>query len=185
MNNDAPNLRSTRRKRLGKTQVKQRPMPGRRIFREFARWTIFSLAIASTVYGVVFLGNQFPFDVAQECITHTRLGLHIHPHLTIRINGIRRTIPTDIGIPSANCMRPVHTHDDTGKLHIEWTSPRDFTLGDFFRIWGQTFSENQILGYQADATHGITLTVNGKSNQEYERLILKDNDRIIIEYGVR
>jgi hypothetical protein len=94
------------------------------------------LAVSGAAYGFLTLQKQYPFDVAQVCVTHARLGLHIHPHLSVGINGVTQTIPANIGISGHDCMRPVHTLDDSGTLHVEWTSPRDFTLGDFFRIWG-------------------------------------------------
>lgn len=37
----------------------------------------------------------------------------------------------------------------------------DYTLKDLFLIWGQVFNSTQILSFKTDATHSITLTVNG------------------------
>ena len=82
-------------------------------------------------------------------------------------------------------MRPIHTHDATGTLHVEWSAPRDFILGDFFKVWGEPFSREQLLGHQAGTTHAVTLTVNGVPSLDYEKLLLRDNDRIVIEYKAR
>ena len=122
------------------------------------------------------------FNVIRECINHINLGLHIHPHLEIVISGERQIIPANIGIESANCMRPVHTHDISGTLHIEWKRPRDFVLADFFKVWTRTFNQNQILDSVVDENHEIILTVNGEQSEEYENLIMKDGDRIVIMY---
>lgn len=39
---------------------------------------------------------------------------------------------------------PIHTHDDTGIIHIESPVKRDFTLADFFAVWNKPFSKDQI-----------------------------------------
>jgi len=121
------------------------------------------------------------FDVMDECIQHVNLKLHIHPHLEIIINGDKQVIPANIGVDSI-CMRSVHTHDATGTIHIEWKRPRDFTLEEFFKVWGKTFNQDQILDYAADENHETVMTVNGNRSEEYENLIMRDGDRIVIIY---
>jgi len=106
---------------------------------------------------------------------------HIHPHLTIIINGQNVTIPEDIGI-SLTCERVLHTHDDTGTIHVEPNYYQRFTLGDFFSVWGGPFSESQILNYVADQNHAIVMTVNGVPSSEYQNLVLEDKQQIVIEY---
>ncbi len=110
--------------------------------------------------------------------------MHIHPQLSILINGGHLGIPANIGI-TADCMRPIHTHDASSQLHVEWTAARDFTLGEFFRIWGKTFTKNQIFDYKTNETRMVILTVNGVPNQDFENLVLRDNDQIVIEYRQR
>ena len=121
------------------------------------------------------------FDLMNECVQHINASLHIHPGLEIIINGEKQEIPANIGV-SPNCMRPVHTHDQTGIIHIEWKTKRDFLLSDYFRVWGKTFNQNQIFDYQADENHEIVVTVNGQRSEEYERLIMRDHDQIVIIY---
>ncbi|TSC90755.1 MAG: hypothetical protein G01um10142_246 [Parcubacteria group bacterium Gr01-1014_2] len=121
------------------------------------------------------------FDLMSKCVQHINASLHIHPELEIIINGEKQAIPANIGITS-DCMRPVHTHDQAGIIHIEWKTKRDFPLSDFFRVWGKTFNQNQILDYRTDEGHEIILTVNGQRSEEYENLIMRDRDRISIIY---
>ncbi len=109
-------------------------------------------------------------DILKTCVNHTSPGMHIHPDLRIEINGEREDIPANIGI-SGNCMRPLHTHDSMGKIHVEFPRAHNFTLGDFFHVWDKPFPD------------AITMTVNGQANTEYENLILKDHDQIEIEYA--
>jgi hypothetical protein len=154
--------------------------------RRLVIWSALALLAGAGIFGAARFAakDDAGFDVTRECVTHGQLGMHIHPQLSILVNGGHIAIPANIGI-TADCMRPVHTHDASSQLHVEWTSKRDFTLGDFFRVWDKTFSKNQIFDYKANDTHAVTLTVNGVPSQEFEKLVLRDNDRIVIEYKRR
>lgn len=121
-------------------------------------------------------------SLANLCVQHSGgLRAHYHSKLTIIIDGQTQTIPTNIGI-TANCMRPVHTHDASGTIHIETPDNRAVYLRDFFGIWGKAFGRDYIFDKRADAAHRIRMTVNGKNSEEYENLVLRDGDEIIINY---
>jgi hypothetical protein len=76
---------------------------------------------------------------------------HIHAHLSIFVDGQLQRIPTNVGIvpagnTTAGCTYPLHTHDASGKLHVEAPAPARFTLGQFFAIWGQPLSRSNVAG---------------------------------------
>src|SRR5205823_2886822 len=77
----------------------------------------------------------------------------------------------------------IHTHDATGKLHIESPAIQTFYLQDFFTVWGQSFSTEDILGHHADADHLITMTVDGQGSTAFGSQELHDGDDIVIWYG--
>lgn len=120
-------------------------------------------------------------DVVMSCTTDMATQFHIHPSLTIMIDGEKRTIPKDVGIDDG-CMHPLHTHDDTGEIHVEAPVKRDFTLGDFFAVWHMPFDKDHILDKTADDGHEVRLLVNGTLSQDYENLVLRDKDKIMISY---
>jgi hypothetical protein len=130
--------------------------------------------------------DQLLADLVTQVRQHDegRLALHIHPHLTIMINGRPLTIPANIGITPRGAG-PVHTHDDSGTIHVESEVLRTFYLKDFFRAWGRTFTPRNLLGYRADAAHEITMTVNGQPSTEFGDLVLRDRDEIVLSYGPR
>ena len=64
------------------------------------------------------------------CLDLNNISTHIHVH----IEGM--DIPKNIGI-SPGCFMPLHTHDTTGWIHLESSTPREFTLRQFFEIWGK------------------------------------------------
>jgi len=52
-------------------------------------------------------------------------------------------IPANIGF-SSDCARPLHTHDDTGTIHVETDVNQNYTIADFFLIWGKIFNSSGI-----------------------------------------
>lgn len=159
----------------------------RKTTRKIFIWVLVILGIGGGIFGIMKLNSQSSYDQAQfdvttECVTHGNLGMHIHPLLSIFIDGEKQDISANIGIVSSTCFRPIHTHDASGKLHIEWRTLRDFTLGEFFKVWDRSFSKGQIFDYKVDKTHTLTITVNGIPSEKYEDLILKDGNRIEIHY---
>ena len=123
--------------------------------------------------------------IASVCLAdHNSLSSHDHAQLTIVINGSEIDIESNIGIGNPDCdgMKGIHTHDNTGRLHIETPSPMPAPLGAFFEIWGESFNENEIMGYKNDSNHEIVLTVNGEINELYDEYMMQDGDQIRIEY---
>ena len=112
---------------------------------------------------------------------------HIHTHLNIFMNGKEFVVPSNIGIIPDNCIYWLHTHDDTGVIHIESPDDRTFTLGQFFQIWGETFNNNQIFDKLVDNnTNTLNVYVNGKkvdSKTDYRQIPLNGHDEIVIIYG--
>ena len=111
---------------------------------------------------------------------------HIHMHLDIFINGKEFVVPSNIGIIPDNCIYWLHTHDNTGVIHIESPDDRTFTLGQFFQIWGETFNNNQIFDNIVEDNNTLNVYVNGKkvdSKTDYRQTPLNEHDEIVIVYG--
>jgi hypothetical protein len=70
---------------------------------------------------------------------------HVHAHLAIYRDGQMLALPAHIGLP-ASCNYEMHTHDNTGIIHIETPNLKQFTLGKFFDIWGETLSSTDVAG---------------------------------------
>ncbi len=125
------------------------------------------------------------FTPAAQCVQHsTSLSMHIHPVLEVYLEGQKVPIPANIGI-DPSCMKALHTHDDTGTIHIEYPQQHDFVLGDFFENWGMAFSKDKLIDKTADDTHTITMTVDGQPSDEYENLVMKDAQKIVIRYEAK
>jgi hypothetical protein len=110
-------------------------------------------------------------------------------------------IPGNVGFDNT-CARPIHTHDTSGTLHVETDVNRNYTVGDFFLIWGKllnssgVFVSNQGLPsylacvtgqlvyhshpslaifYKKDGPKSISMTVNGNPEPLLQNYVLLKN----------
>ena len=120
-------------------------------------------------------------DAALLCTSDMATQYHIHPSLHIVINGENVPVPAGIGL-TPTCMHSIHTHEEDNVIHIESPVEKQFTLGDFFAVWGKDFSKDKILDATTTPTTEIVVTVNGTKVDTYENTVLKDLDQIVISY---
>ncbi len=115
---------------------------------------------------------------------------HIHAHLRIYLNGTEKLIPYGVGILGPYQLAPsqagpfvadgrafywLHTHDETGVIHIESPVRRTFTPGNFFDMWGQPLTGNQA----GPATGTVTAFVDGQRVAGDPRDIPRDAHSVI------
>ena len=130
-------------------------------------------ALALVIWYLATLPPVSERDVLSMCVQHGRISMHIHPQIAIFINGKSELIPSNIGI-SPSCMRPIHTHDETGVVHLEFPGYREVKLGEFFRVWDKPFNQNW--------KGNIKMKVNDKDNSDFENYLMRDGDKIEIRY---
>jgi hypothetical protein len=90
---------------------------------------------------------------------------HIHSHLSIVLNGQLLRIPNNLGqVPATStttgCFYQIHNHDAAGRLHVESPVPVTYTLGSFFKIWGQPLSTTNVGGITGQPI-AVYVTDNG------------------------
>jgi len=79
---------------------------------------------------------------------------------------------------SRPCISPLHTHDTSGIMHTETSTPRPNTLGQFFTEWNRKLSSRCVASYCAPHTT-VAFYVDGKRFKGNPRTILLANHREI------
>jgi hypothetical protein len=108
---------------------------------------------------------------------------HFHVHITLYVDGNKTPVPSQVGIdPSTQTLAAIHTHDDTGIIHME-AGEKNFAppLQDVFNIWGVRFSGQCIGGYCG----GVEMWVNGHPNTQLGSYVLHEHDVITIVEGAQ
>ncbi|MGH9976849.1 MAG: hypothetical protein ACRD8Z_13600 [Nitrososphaeraceae archaeon] len=107
--------------------------------------------------------------------------LHLHPNLTLIVDGSPNSVPKNIGIDAPlykdhsldkygmTGMAPIHTHDSSGVIHVESNTNRNYTLDEFLDIWGLDLNNK-----------AIQISANGKPVNSLD-YILNDGDDLIME----
>jgi hypothetical protein len=136
--------------------------------------TIVAVLIAIIVGAILFLPKPAPDPIQlppylDHCVT-ANLVYHSHPNLAITVGGIAQTLPDTFETQyDAGCSRVMHTHDSTGVIHVETDQDVNYTLGDWFLIWGHwagstttaAFNSTQIFNNKVGNGHTLGMTVNG------------------------
>jgi len=120
----------------------------------------------------------------EEIHASPNIVMHVHANLVLVRNGEQLEIPKEIGIspdlwhdhsldnygPSSALLAPMHTHDTSGTIHIESTVDREYTLGEFLKIWGM------------DSSKIIKVTdAGGNDLHDYENHVLSRNEKLELE----
>jgi hypothetical protein len=134
----------------------------------------------------------WPANAAKSPARATALGLppegttmHEHANVQIFVHGQNERIPTDIGIDaSKGTIQSIHTHDDTGLVHLESSESREFTLGDFFGVWGVRFTPSCLGAYCNDGNNRLQVFVDGDEvTDDLQDVQLDDQTVIVVTYG--
>ncbi len=108
----------------------------------------------------------------------------VHHHALIHIynDGLLIPVAPNIGIHKP-AYSSVHTHDQTGVIHMESDIPHKFTIGDFFAIWGVRFGNASLGSLVNDGDKKVHVYVNGKPIADPVHYVMRDQDNIVVGYG--
>lgn len=120
-------------------------------------------------------------------------AIYMHSNLSILIDGKSIKVPSQIGIDynlwndhsldkfgfpgmpmdeegktTMPGMAPIYTTNDKGRITVGSVIERDYTLGEFLKIWGGLDLKDGL----------VNATVNGKPVDDYRNIILKDKAQI-------
>ena len=149
--------------------------PGRPVSGE--GWPVLPIAVAGLLIATAIVLGVFaalnnppkPGDPVNsvECNSTEQLAVHYHAHIAISFQGTDVPVPAQIGF-GPNCLYWLHTHSTDGVVHIEApsrASGRAFTLGDFFKVWGQPLSSTQVATLSVPSGGRVVIMVQGAKDK--------------------
>lgn len=130
------------------------------------------------------------FLVSGSSLGGNQMLLHSHVRLNVTVDGQPMIVPAHIGMVQVGKaedpllygnhsidqygmegMSPLHTHDDTGTIHVESNIVRNYTLGELLDIWKELNIDGKT----------VIVTVNDKPVSDFRNLILNDGERIKLD----
>lgn len=116
--------------------------------------------------------------------------MHDHISLNVTIDGTPIIVPIHIGMNQTwifadpllyanhildkygmGGMSPLHTHDSSGIIHVEFNKIRYYTLGEFLDIWK---------GLNTDGKN-VMVTVDGSPVSEFRSIVLNNGSKIVLD----
>jgi hypothetical protein len=117
----------------------------------------------------------------------------VHVYLLIAVHGHSVTVPALIGvngheeagtIVGPGFVSPLHTHDDTGLIHVHSPDHRTYRVGEIFDVWGVRFTDTCIGSYCENAPDTLRLFINGREQQgDLRRIPLENLQAITVVFG--
>jgi hypothetical protein len=119
------------------------------------------------------------------CDKVEHLVYHNHTKLVIKIQNETQNIPAGIGIIPNDCIFWLHTHDDSGIIHVESPIKTAFSLDQFLKVWDifdnssfiENFSKNNM-------TANVSMIAENGSQSKldnYKDIILENNAIITVD----
>lgn len=106
---------------------------------------IFGAVGAIVAIGLALALTSTPGEASAVIAHGERVVYHKHAFIEYYLDGVKQTVPADIGVPldgshplarhGPSGIAPVHTHDNTGLIHLESKDQRDYAFGDFLALW--------------------------------------------------
>ena len=100
------------------------------------------------------------------------LTFHAHFHVAFFLNADQLAVPQSIGSveprPGSHCYYAIHTHERSGKIHLEAPAQGVFTLGQMFRIWGQPLERTNVAGFAGLPVVVYIVEANATTATKYE-----------------
>ena len=121
--------------------------------------------------------------------SHATLTVHYPAHLAVFVEGAAIAVPAGLGINvgpdgqapphGAPGIAPLHTHDESGVLHIEAPKDEKFTLGQVFTEWGVALDSGHVGAYPI-----TEVVVDGKPyDGDPAGIVLSEHEEIAVVAG--
>lgn len=148
------------------------PAPVHKAVTPNATPTPIQLVIGGTIGTVVFpdgdtaTGGQGQPIQGINCRKELLNQFHHHVQLSLFVNGQQIALPKGTGMKNpghnqfiyhAACFYFLHTHDQTGIIHIEPRTDTTYTLKNYFAVWGMPLDANGFAGYSGP----VAVYING------------------------
>lgn len=150
-----------------------------------------AIGIASIVMIYMFVYEPLANEAASETtefnleeIHSVPLARHDHVSMSIQVNGQPTVIPEGVGMNpqlwhdhsldqyGPSTISPMHTHDTSGTIHIESTTPREYTVGEFLKVIGM------------DLSTVTRMIVDGNEVPDFLNHQMKNGERIQLEMTI-
>jgi hypothetical protein len=144
--------------------------------------------VGISAYAELEIGKS---DIKENSFRNDPFVMRAHSHLAIMMDNKSITVPSQIGIEKPlwkyhaldkygapgmpmqgmvmPAMAPIYTTDNSGLINIGSVVNRNYTLGEFFQIWGLDLNGKTVKS-----------AVDGKPVPDFKNIVLRDKQMIVL-----
>ena len=112
-------------------------------------------------------------------------AVDLEARLEVTVNEQPMEVPAGVGT-HGQARAPLHTHGADGTIHVASSVVRDYTLGQFFDVWGLRFGRGCIGPLCSDDLYELRVLEDGQPVRGDPRALeLRDRQQITVEFGPR
>jgi hypothetical protein len=109
--------------------------------------------------------------------------MHEHANVQVLVHGEAVSVPQGVG-SNNDGLASLHTHTGDGLVHIESSQIRDFTLGEFFDVWGVRLTGTCLGGYCVEGDDELIVFRDGERvTGSIRDVVLDDQTVIVVTFG--
>jgi hypothetical protein len=142
--------------------------------------------IVVVALAVLSRGGAADRAASLRCDTTPQLAVHYHAHLDLFYAGRVVPVPGQVGVVQA-CRYWLHTYSADGVVHVQGpaaVASRQFTMGDFFWVWGQPLSSRQVATLKVGRGQQLKAWLDGRPYAgDVAGMVLHPRDEVVLEVG--
>jgi hypothetical protein len=146
------------------------------------------ILVGISAYAELEIGKS---DIKENSFRKEPFVMRVHSDLTIMVDNKSITVPSQIGIDKPlwkyhaldkygapgmpmqgmvmPAMAPIYTTDNSGLINVGSVVDRNYTLGEFFQIWGLDLSGKT-----------VKAMVDEKQVPDFKNIVLRDKQKIVL-----
>lgn len=112
-------------------------------------------------------------------------AMQLTTRLSLTVNDQPMGVPAGIGTHGRR-IAALHTHDAGGTIHVASPVARNYTLGQFFDVWGLRFGRGCVGPFCSDEANALQVLADGQPvTGDPRSLELRDGQQITVAFGPR
>ncbi len=123
-------------------------------------------------------------DLTKACFDWST-SIYRQMYLTITSNGVDIPIPSYVGFNTEVCRQSTHVmYTGESSVNIIASVENNLSLNDFFEIWGENFSSEQVMGFSTANGGSIRVFIDGvEFNGDWSNIPIDDAISVEIQHN--
>lgn len=140
------------------------------------------LGLAYLIYQQALHQSSFIGIPDVPCLDPTKpIVQEFNFYISVTDQGQPVKLGSDIGHDPGNCLKVIHTNNPSGEVNLQANDNTNYTLEDFFQVWGKIYTQDQFLSHSLEDGH-LQMRIDGQLQDPSPQTPLQPNLHIQLIY---